>query len=100
MRALLLASLVLVGCGDEEAKTYPTYQACFDDKTEKQSEKTVDAVVACCLDHEIGGAMAPHCGPDESTCINYLTANLSQTDADIQIRTQSCQAYLVAKAKQ
>ena|SRR5688572_8330001 len=99
MRALLLASLILLGCSGEERKTYPTYQECFDDKHDRMDKETIDSIVSCCIDHEIMGMEGPVCGADDPACINYLTANLSQNDADISIQTQACAAYVAAKAK-
>lgn len=96
MRALLL--VLLVACGGGDAKQYTTYQECFDDKTEKEDKTAVEGIVQCCLDHEIGGAKPPLCGADQAECINYLTANVSQTDADITVKMEGCTAYVAEKA--
>jgi hypothetical protein len=89
-----------VGCGDDPAKKYPTYQECFTDKFEKQMVKRIESILECCLDHEIAGAKPPICGADAPACINYLTANLSQNDADIVVQTDACSQYESELAKQ
>jgi len=100
MRALLLASVVLVAaCGDDPPKKYDTYQLCFDDK-KKQDIETPEAIVRCCLDHEIMGMEPPVCGNNDPECINFLTANLKQTDADISTQQASCTMYIAEKNMQ
>ena len=98
MRALLVVVLLVAGCGGSDPKKYTTYQECFDDKTEKDMKTAIEGIVQCCLDHEIGGAKPPLCGNDQAECINYLTANVSQTDADITVKTDGCAAYVAEKA--
>ena len=98
MRGLLLA-LLLVGCSDDPPKKYMLYQACYDDKVDVQMKEKIESIVACCLEHEIGGAMPPICGADDAECINYLTANLSGVDADITAKMQACSKYVAEKAK-
>lgn len=97
MRGLLLACLLLAACGDEAAKKYSSYQLCFDDVI-KQDKTNVETIVKCCIEHEIAGEMGPVCGNDESNCINYLTVNLKQTDADITVKQEACAAYVAEKA--
>ena len=97
-RSLVLAGLLLVACGGDDPKKYTTYQECFDDKTEKEDKSAIEGIVQCCLDHEIGGAQPPLCGNDDAECINYLTANVSQTDADITVKMQGCAEYVSQKA--
>jgi len=102
MRALALSALaalaVLValfaGCGDDGPDTdpFPTFQQCFDQHTEREMEPVIDAILSCCLDHPIDG-MRPACGDDRPACINYLTANLAQTDASTVEVMDACQAY-------
>ncbi|MDQ3336747.1 MAG: hypothetical protein M4D80_16390 [Myxococcota bacterium] len=102
MRALLMSlTLLLLGaaCGGGESKTYDTYQACFDDVL-KQGKTNVETIVECCIDKEIGGMKGPLCGADEPACINFLTSNIRQTDADITVKQQACQSYVVEKAMQ
>jgi hypothetical protein len=99
MRALLFASLVVLGaCGGDDPKAYPSYQECFDDQTEKEQRPVVDSIVKCCIEHEIAKMPGPVCGNNEADCINFLTTNLSQTDADITVQTEACTAYVAAKA--
>lgn len=98
MRAIVL--VLLVACGGSDPKKYASYQECFDDKTEKQNKTAVEGIVECCLDHEIGGAKPPLCGADQPECINYLTANVSQNDADITVKTDGCAAYVAELGKQ
>ncbi len=103
MRALLLGCLVLTAltaCSSDEEKTYATYQECFDDLTQHAKKTTVDSIVECCIDHTVAGAKGARCGDTDADCINYLTANLKQTDADITVQTQACSAYIAAKAQQ
>jgi hypothetical protein len=97
LRAALASIVLLAACGGESEKTYDTYQLCFDDKTEKQKETVTDAIVRCCLDHDIMGTPKPVCGATQSDCINFLTSNLDQTDADISVQTPACQKYVTEK---
>src|SRR5204863_6193960 len=102
MRALVLASILvgmLAGCGDDPPKQYATYQDCFDDKFHDDMKPIVESIVTCCTDHEIGGMKGPVCGDVDADCINYLTANLKQTDADITVTTEACRVYVSEKAK-
>jgi hypothetical protein len=88
-----MALLLLVGaCKDDPVKSYDTYQMCFDDLTEKEGVMVVDAILSCCIEHPIAGEK-PACGADEPACINFLTDNLDQTDADIAQRMMGCQLY-------
>jgi hypothetical protein len=102
VRALVWAVVVcgLVVACSEDAKTYPDYQTCFDDKFEHDQLTNVEAILACCLDHEIGDQPAPQCGATEAECINYLTANLAQTDADITVQTTACAQYVAELPQQ
>ena len=101
MRALCLVALLLAACGGDSAKSYRSYQECFDDKFDKQHKMTNDSIVECCLDHSVGdGAEPPNCGNSDPECINYLTANLSQDDADITVQTSACAEYLAEKNEQ
>ena len=98
MRGLLIVTL-LAACGGDSAKSYETYQACFDDVIKSKPMKT-DTIVECCLEKKVGGGEPPHCGDAESDCINYLTTNLKQTDADITVQQMACAAYVAEKAMQ
>lgn len=89
--------LASVGCGDEEAKAYPTYQACFDDKAMKEMLPIQEAIVKCCLEHPIGGTTIV-CGETKPDCINYLTNNLSQTSASTIDVMDACTEYVSQKS--
>jgi len=96
MRSLascVVLGLLALGCGEDGPKEFPSYQECFDELTLDDGRMKIDAIVACCLEHPINGT-APSCGADQSECINYLTVNLAQTDADITVQTEACTAYL------
>ncbi len=100
MRALLVSLLfVVAACGGDSAKTYDTYQACFDDVF-KTGKTNIQTIVQCCIDEEVGGMKGPLCGDADPDCINYLTANLKQTDADITAKQQACADYVAEKAMQ
>lgn len=92
---LALALLVLpVACKDTSGPTpFPSYQECFDDQIFKVKAMVPDAILACCTDHPIGGVM-PVCGATKADCINYLTANLNQTDASTVEVMDTCQLYI------
>jgi hypothetical protein len=86
-----------VGCEAEEAKSYATYQACFDEQTMKGDKLPVqEAIVKCCIDHPIGG-MTLVCGATKPDCINYLTANLAQTSASTIDKMDACDTYISEK---
>ena len=97
MRRTLLVLLVIAGCGGDEAKKYDTYQACFDDLTQHENKMKTDAIVKCCIDFTVGGMEGPRCGDTDADCINYLTANLKQTDADITTQMEACGFYVAQK---
>lgn len=98
MRAIVLAGLFVVGCNGSTTKTYATYQECFDDQKRDMVE-TVDAIVECCIEHEVAGMKGPVCGASEPECINFLTAQLKQTDADISTQSMACATYVAEKDK-
>lgn len=99
MRGLLLSFLFVAACSSDTTKSYPTYQACFDDVI-KQGKTNIESIVQCCLEETVSGMEGPVCGADEPECINYLTLNIKQTDAEITIKQQACAAYVVEKAMQ
>ena len=99
MRALLVSLVFVAACGGGSSKKYDTYQACFDDVI-KQDKTNVETIVECCIDKQIAGMDGPLCGADEPECINYLTTNIKQTDADITVKQQACAAYVAEKAMQ
>ena len=99
MRGLMLSFLFVVACSSEKTKSYPTYQECFDDVI-KQDKTNIESIVQCCIEETVGGMEGPLCGADEPECINYLTNNIKQTDADITVKQQACAAYVAEKAMQ
>lgn len=96
-RTLLLATLVLgtaAGCGEEPPKAFATYQECFDDYYDfGMGLIATDSILECCLFHPINDLM-PACGGSVPDCINYLTANLSQTSASTVEQMEACNAYV------
>ena len=92
-----IAVVASVGCGSDTVQSYPTYQMCFDDATMAKKMLVPDAIVMCCLDHPINGVM-PACGDTKPDCINFLTANLSQTSASTTDVMDSCAEYISQKA--
>ncbi|MBA3394722.1 MAG: hypothetical protein H0T89_18895 [Deltaproteobacteria bacterium] len=103
MRALILASAILgsvgFGCGgNDDHAPYDTYQACFDEHTQEENLPIPQAIVVCCLDHPIAGMEQPVCGETKPDCINYLTANLSQTSAGVAVVDAACDDYILQKS--
>jgi hypothetical protein len=100
MRAILIALVACLpfGCGDDghDATPFTSFQACFDNHTDVELLPTHTAIVVCCLDHPIVG-MSPACGDTEADCINYLTANLNQTDASTTQVMDACVDYISQK---
>ena len=98
MRAQIFALIAVLssGCGEDPPTAYPTYQACFDEKTMAEAKLVPQAIVACCLEHPIGG-MTEACGATAPDCINYLTANLNQTSASTVEVMDSCAEYVMQK---
>lgn len=94
LRALAALSLVLaVGCEDEAPAEFPTIQACFDDYYDDGAGLLAsESILECCLLHPIDG-QKPACGATQADCINYLTANLSQTSASTTEVMDSCATY-------
>ncbi|MEO8700599.1 MAG: hypothetical protein ABI867_11175 [Kofleriaceae bacterium] len=94
MKATLFALLVLAACKDTSGtEPFETYQLCFDEQTEKQLKPVVDSLVECCLEHAIDG-VKPVCKDTMPDCINYLTANVLQTDASTTEISEGCTEYL------
>lgn len=94
--ACVVLGLFAVGCSDDGPKEFETYQGCYDELTLQDNRMKIEAIVACCLEHPIAGT-APSCGDDQSACINYLTVNLAQTDADITAKSEACTAYIMQR---
>lgn len=88
MRYVLVA-LLLSACGDD-ALTYSSFQACFDEIDKSQSRR--DSIFTCCADREIGGATQV-CGISATTCASYVTSNLEPTSASQTEITEACDDY-------
>jgi hypothetical protein len=94
MKAMLFALALAVGCKDTSgSEPFDTYQLCFDEQTERQKKPVLDALVECCLDHPIDGVKHV-CKETVPDCINYLTANLVQTDASTTEVADGCAEYI------
>ncbi len=85
-----------VGCKADPIEAYASYQECFDEHTMKEVLPTKEAIVICCLEHPING-VSPVCGDIKADCINYLTANLSQTSASTTDVMDACADYISQK---
>ncbi len=100
LRPLLLALLVCapgLGCKDNSGEeAYPTYQECFDDHTQSEMLPVKEAIIVCCIEHPIDG-VKPVCKDTAPDCINYLTANLKQTDASTTEVQEACAEYITQK---
>ena len=87
--ALAFVSTVFLfaACGhDDDHEAYATYKECFDDHHNVESLPVDQAIVVCCIEHEIGStAMNTVCGADSAACATYVTAQLgaSATSAEI-----------------
>ncbi len=88
MRSLLVAALLLSACGDD-AVSYASFQACFDQIDMTQSRRVT--ILNCCQ-REIGGA-TDVCGASATTCASYVTANLEATSASSQEIMDACNDY-------
>lgn len=90
MRRLLLVLFLFAGCKDDPLPSYETYQDCFDDVTDNLDLEVVPAIVRCCTRHPIEGEIEA-CGDTMPDCVNYLTDNLAQVDADIGQLMEACE---------
>jgi hypothetical protein len=92
--ALLVICGGVAACHDHEHDGYSNYQACYDEHTGAESLPVQDAIIVCCLDHEIDGVM-PACGATAADCSAYLTNNLlGPTPTEI---SAACDEYIVQK---
>lgn len=94
LHAVLLAVAVatsVVGCESDEPPSAASYQECFDDRPD--SALVTEKIVDCCLDFIIDG-LRYACGTTTADCINYLTANLDQTDAGQPEKQAACEEYV------
>ena len=90
---LLLGIALWVGCESADDAPFDTYQLCFDQQTEVALQPVIESIVECCIDHAIDG-VKPACAASVPDCINYLTANLVQTDASTTEVQIACGAYI------
>ncbi len=81
----------VVGCESEEPPSSATFQECFDDRPD--GDPAQDKIITCCLDVIVGGKRYA-CGTTTADCINYLTANLDQTDAGQPEKMAACEMYV------
>lgn len=88
---LAVAATSIVGCESDETPGAATYQECFDERPD--NALVTDKIVDCCLDYIIGGVRYA-CGTTTADCINYLTANLDQTDAGQPEKQSACEMYV------
>ena len=88
------AALALAACGEDgpDMSPFSSFQACFDKHVDDKMLMPFEAIVECCIDHPIGG-MQDACGADRAECINYITANLDQTDASTVEVMGACESY-------
>lgn len=95
LRAIVFAVVSLaLGCGDDghEPTAYSNFQLCFDAHQDDEALSPVDAILSCCVEHPVTD-LRPACGATAPDCINYLTANLSQTSASTVETQEACAAY-------
>lgn len=84
------AATSVVGCSSDEVPSAATYQECFDDRPD--NDMAQDKALTCCLDFIIDGVRYA-CGTTTADCINYVTANLDQTDIDQPGKQAACEMY-------
>lgn len=97
MRALLFASVLVVGCGHSHDNGYATFQACYDEHTGNEGYAPPMAIAICTLDHPVGDVHLDFATSAE--CVAYVTANLaagSATAAEIQA---GCDDYITQKGQ-
>jgi hypothetical protein len=87
-------SVFAAACGSDSSgeEAFDTYQDCFDEHTMEEGLDFQEAVVVCCIDHEIDGHKLV-CGDTAADCVTYLGDNLS-TSGDIQA---ACDEYETQK---
>ena len=95
MRFVCIALLFCIACHDHEHSDFDTFQACFDEHTGEESLPFQQAVVVCCLDHEIGGA-ADVCGATAAECVGYLGANLTSSATQAEVDA-ACAEYVTQR---
>jgi hypothetical protein len=91
---LILLCSGLAACHDHEHESYSNFQACYDEHTNVESLPLQEAIVVCCLDHEIDGKTEP-CGATAADCGAYLTNNV---DGPMPTEiTAACDEYIRQK---
>ncbi|HUS28983.1 MAG TPA: hypothetical protein VMZ53_10740 [Kofleriaceae bacterium] len=91
--AILSTAFLFAACGGDEEESYDTYKACFDDHHNVESLPVDQAIVVCCIEHEIGGAAKNTlCGGDSAACTTYVTAQLGQSATTAEI-SAGCTTY-------
>lgn len=89
---LLLLCGGLAACHDDGHEAYSNFQACYDEHTVAENLSTTEAIVVCCLDHEIDGVTLP-CGTSSTDCVAYLNTSLvGPMPAEV---STACDEYLV-----
>ncbi len=98
--ATVVLAVLAIGstaCEQEHGGGFATYQECFKDHFEDEMLPVKEAIVVCCLEHPISDVV-PVCGETKPDCINYLTANLSQTSASTTDVMDACADYVSQKS--
>ena len=95
MRCAVVAVLLCFACHDHDHEGFANFQACFDVHTMEESLPFQQAVVVCCVDHEING-VKPACGATAADCVAYLGANLTSTATATEIMA-ACTEYETQK---
>ena len=95
MRLALAAVLCVAACHGHDHDDYPSYQACFDDHTMKESLPFDQSVIVCCLDHSFNG-MQGVCGDTAADCVAYLGTSLATTATQVEIMA-ACTEYVTQK---
>lgn len=97
MRLLCIGALLFAMSCSHDHEGYSTFQDCYDDHTIEEGLSFQEAVVVCCIDHEIDGESGV-CGATAADCVTYLDANLTSTatSADTQA---ACDEYETQKGQ-
>jgi hypothetical protein len=93
--SLLLLCGGLAACDDHDHDSYSNFQTCYDEHTTIESLTITEAIVVCCLDHEIDGVTLP-CGSTAASCTAYLTNSVDGPTAPE--RETACDEYIRQKA--
>ena len=97
MRFVLLALLLVCACDHSHSHSnYSTYSDCFTQHSVNEGLTTVQAIVVCCLDHDIGG-QSEVCGADAAACMTYLDTALTATQASGTDKMDACAEYVRQK---